>query len=296
MNESLLLLAFMVPGTLFLGAYQVLVRKTLRSPFPEGLLLGIVFFLSGVFLLGASYLIGFPEIEKGFWSAFIITVFLNIISQFIWIKAFKLEEASLISPLLLISPILVFLTGFAVLGEVPSLFGVFGVCITVVGLWFLLEAELTYQKMSLGALIRKPGILYGLSGIALFALAFPFDKKAVVFSSAILYSGFAIFLIGLFHLLWGSLVYRHSLATLTTLAWSLKRNIFFLLICNAVGIVLANHALNYSLVAYASSVKRLSPLWAVLFAGVFLHETNIQKKLIATLLMIVGVALTALAG
>ena len=55
-------------------------------------------------------------------------------------------------------------------------------------------------------------------------------------------------------------------------------------------------ALSYALAAYAVSVKRLWSFWAVILSGHFLQERNIDRKLIATVTMLGGIALIVFFG
>lgn len=62
------------------------------------------------------------------------------------------------------------------------------------------------------------------------------------------------------------------------------------------GSILCAQGLNYALVAYAASIKRLWSLWAVLFSSVVLREKNIGRKVMATGIMIAGILVTIIFG
>lgn len=78
----------------------------------EQVLLGVVFFGAGLLLVPPLYLFGIPEIKAGFWVAVIATIILNVISQNLFIRAYKISDVSLISPLKMIVPVLVIISGF----------------------------------------------------------------------------------------------------------------------------------------------------------------------------------------
>lgn len=113
MTTTLLFLTLMIPGTFLLGLNDVLVRRLLKSGAIREQLL-VTYEFIGVFVVLAVPLLiqGVPEIKPGFWSAILITAVLNIFAQWAWYTAFRKEEASLISPLRLLTPPLVLLTGF----------------------------------------------------------------------------------------------------------------------------------------------------------------------------------------
>lgn len=296
MQQVLPFLLLMVPSTFFLGLYDVLIRKILRQGVNEGILLGTVLVCSGITLGIISALVGLPEIKPGFWIAFVLTAALNTFSQLVWYKAFKREDASLISPLRLLTPPLVLLSGFFVLNETPTFWGAVGVLITVVGLWFLLQSEAVFKQISFGMVIRKPGVLFGLAGAVGFAISFPFDKAAILNSSALFFSAFAYLVIGLANLAIVFVMNDTGPANLIKGLMPVKKELPFFILFHTLGGFLAFQALNYALAAYAASVKRLWSLWAVILSGKILEEQNIFKKTIASLLMLGGIALTVFLG
>lgn len=291
----LLFLTFMIPATLFLGAYDMMTRRVLRGGVDPSILLGIVFFVSGGVLFGLSAVIGFPELKAGFWTAFIITVALNTFAQFAWYKAFQREDASLISPLRFITPPLVFISGFFVLGEAPSLFGIIGMAMIVCGLWFLLHSEARFENTSFRAILCRPGVVFGIAGAVSFAVTFPFDKQAVLTSSPLFVAGFAFLLMGTFHTSVNILFGRFGASARKEL-WEIRKQLPVFVSLFTLGVLLSFHALPYTLAAYAAGVKRLVPLWVVLFSGRFLGEKNMSKKLAATFLMFAGIFIMLVYG
>lgn len=288
---TLLFIGLMFCGTFALGLSDVFRKKYLNEGLDDQVFLTITLFLTGILLLPVVIFLGIPDIKDGFWSAFVVTMLLNLISQNLFIKAFKMSEASLIAPLRLIIPLFVVITGFLFLGEKPSFMGVVGIVITMFGLWFLLsDGRNKYQNFLL--IIKDRGVICGFLGSLLFAISFPFDKIVVVKSSAI-FSTFLIFsVLGLATFIlniirdreFGALV-NHSFRK------NLKANILVSLL-NSVGVVLTNQALNYSLVAYASSIKRLQVLWTIILSGKILEEKQIRRRLLSAIIMFMGILLS----
>lgn len=289
MTNIVLFFLLMIPATFFLGVYDTLERKILKSGMREGELVGVSYIGSSILLILFLFFFGLPEIKTGFWYALGISASLNSISQFIWAHAFSREEASLISPFRLVTPPLVLLTGFFVLGEAPSFLGAAGVLITIGGLWLFLHSEAVFNHSSFRAVIARPGVLLGLLGAVLFAISFPYDKKAILASSTLLYMAAMYGIVGLVN--FGA----HYFLNGGKVSF-LRKDIGFLIAVQALGGFLAFHALHYSLAAYAASVKRLGSLWAVILSGHFLDEHNIGKKLFAAGIMLSGIAVTALFG
>lgn len=281
----------MIFGTFALGYNDVLRKRYLVRGVDEQILLTLTMLLAGVLLILISAAIGFPNIQEGFWWYFIITLALNVVSQNLFIRAFKASDASTIAPLRLIIPPLVIVTGFLFLHEQPDIRGIVGIFTTIFGLWILLFSG---KHISAAAALSERGVLLGLAGSVLFAVSFPLDKLAVMFSSGLFFSAMISLGVGVctFALLQlrdprflgrmaVELQQHPSAFTALTLTWG-------------VGNFLTNQALNYSLVAYASSFKRLQALWTVLLSGHLLGEKDMGRKLIATVVMLFGIVLTVL--
>jgi drug/metabolite transporter (DMT)-like permease len=297
-NPTILFLALMVTGTVVLGVYDVMNRKYILKGVDDQLLLGVSFTLAGILLFPVLYAVGIPEIKEGFVFAMTATVLLNVVAQGAFYRAFKLSEVSLIAPLRLITAPLVIVTGFFILGEVPTWGGVVGIFITIFGLWVLFQSVTHGEHaIRLSKFFRADrGMLLGLLGSFLFAFTFVFDKQSILTSSALLRVTLGVFFVGLITIIW-NLAFRPSararIGEHLTVWWKPMLVIALLI---AVSDFLTMQALNYSLAAYAVSVKRLWSLWAVIFAGYFLHEKGLKKRLVATVVMFGGIVIMVVFG
>ncbi len=282
----------MVPGTIFLGLGDTFIKRLLNTGMSSEFLVGFNFLFVGVVGLSISVVAGIPDLQPGFWAACMTTVVINIFAQLAFYKAFQRGEASFVSAMRLITPPLVLITGFFILGEKPSVLGVIGVLTTIAGLWFLV-GESFEREMPLRERIRQPVFLYALAGAVGFAFSFPFDKQAVMASSAIFFIGVAFFLVGVGNLLLGYLT-APDRKRFFHIPREALRILPFSLPVHVLGSFMTIQALNYSLAAYASSVKRLWSFWGVLFSGAILKEKNIGKKLWAVVIMLAGIVLTVI--
>jgi drug/metabolite transporter (DMT)-like permease len=292
MQTSLIFLALMLSGTFFLGYNDVQRRKYLTQGINEQVLLVAIQIVSGALLLPLLILFGMPVIKEAFWPAFVGTTVLNLISQNLFIRAFKLSEASQIAPLRLLIPPLVVVTGFLFLGEKASLTGIAGILVTVIGLWILLFPNVTISRAGFANVLRDRGVVYGLIGSVLFATSFPLDKETVISSSAVFATSTAAIVVGVLTWLINQLQDRMFTHRLTNAVVNTPGALFFTSLSYAAGIVLTNAAFNYALAAYASSLKRLAALWTVILAGTFLKE-RVGARLVATAIMFAGILLTA---
>ncbi|MBV9349514.1 MAG: EamA family transporter [Patescibacteria group bacterium] len=285
MNE-ISFLGFMLVGTFFLGYNDIQYKRSLEKGMDERLLVGLPFLVAGLILIVLMGLIGVPHVGAPFWKAYTATVLLNVVSQAVFMRAFKLADASIVAPLRLIIPIFVIATGYVFLAERPPLTGMLGIFITMFGVWLLLFSENAGSWKNYFSSENGKGVLLGLFGSLLFSISFPFDKITVVSSSALFASGLVSISIGALTIL----VHLYSPSFRGTLRLSLKnwRPLLNISLFRAAGTVLTNQALVYTFAAYASSLKRLQAVWTVVLSGTFLNEKHIGKKILATAIMFGG--------
>ena len=142
--------------------------------------------------------------------------------------------------------------------------------------------------------LKDKGVLYGLIASVLFAVSFPLDKMVVVKSSA-LFGTFVTFgALGILTYLMNVIMRRGFNSSLSKILKENSSALFLISIAFSAGVFLTNQALNYSLVAYASSLKRLQALWTILLAGAFLKEKETRRRVLAAAVMLAGILLSVL--
>lgn len=286
----------MIPATAFLGAYDVLGKRLmLKSGLPVPLVVGVSFLLSGLMLSPFLLWTGIPEIGSGFLSAAIAIILINAVSNFAWYQALKLEDASLLAPTRLLTPPLVLVTAYFFLGEVPGLVGAVGVLTTILGLYLLIASEAKTMGADCVKVLKRPGVLIAFLCAITGAITFSLDKKAVTASSAMFFT--VVFFLGvgscnLFAALTSGNVRAENLHVLRR---NSARIIAFSFV-HAAGALLSFAALSFTLAAYAASTKRLWSVFSVVFAGQFLKEKNIRAKLVAVIVMLIGIAIPLIWG
>lgn len=296
-GELVIFLALMIAGTFFLGVNDIQKKKLLRDGIHDQLLLGISYSVGGIILFSIVAVVGLPVIRTGFWTALSASVILNVVSQSIFIHAFKIADASLIAPLRLLTPPFVILTGFIVLREVPTVGGILGIFITVFGLGVLLSPKKFFSISAMkNYIIGERGVQFGLLGSFLFALSFPFDKQAVVTSSGIFATSVRMFSVGGIVLFLNVVFNRRFLRELVPVVKEWRMPLLSVSAVHAVGDFLTTQALAYSLAAYAASIKRLWSFWTILLAGKVLNEKKVGFRFMAAAVMFLGIIITAWFG
>lgn len=286
----------MLPATVLLGAHDVATKKLLTGSTNEQFLLGVIWGAVGLLSAVTLFFFGVPYVQTAFWGAFAGTTLLNLLGQLAWYRAFKYEPVSVVAPLRLLIPILVIGTGFLFLREQPSWSGIFGIIVTMVGLWLLLNIRAGELKNSLVKTITSPGIRWGFVGVLSFAISFSLDKVATVASSAPFFVSLSALMVGIISICLACFFGGVPLLEQWRVLYARRTLLLADILLFSGGLLLSVHSLNFAFAAYASSVKRLQSLWSVLFSGAFLKEGEIDKKLLATSVMLAGVVITVFFG
>lgn len=291
------------------AAYYIVNKKFLRSVQPD-LLAAAGFLCTGIFLLAISLARGIPALGQDFFLAVGLDCAINVIGTTLAFRALKSTDISLAVPMLSFTPLFLVLTAFVMLGEIPSLAGMAGIVIIVLGSYILnTAAEHTSLLDPFRAMVSHPGILAMFIVSFLYAIAIGFDKMVVlnsdiVFGSAVVFSILGLVFLGIFIL--KSAMHRTDLSApaaptpgepVQNTAGS-PRDILgagiligVLLTIEAVAI---NAAYLDQIVPYVSAIKRLSIIITVLYGTLIFRETGIRQRVSGAVLMVCGVVLILL--
>lgn len=186
MNSQIIFFLLMLPGTFLLALLDIFNKRLLQKGVDFVLLQAYSWFFAGILLFpvllftAPSPISEIPRTE--FLSAFFITALLNIAGQLSFLYAFKNADASLVGPIRLLSMPLVVLTGFFVLGEMPSFWGIVGILTSLAGIWLLAKPE---KQPNIS--FWQSGLWWAILGAIIFAVSSAYDKKAVVASSTLFF-------------------------------------------------------------------------------------------------------------
>lgn len=233
----------------------------------------------------------FPiHLGKNFWIALISgTISLTIASLFLF-KAITASELSLSIPMLSFTPLFLLITSPLIVGEFPSFLGLVGIIFILIGSYVLFFNP--QQEGFLAPFVRLisyRGSRYMLIVAFLFSIGGNIDKIGVLESSPIIWSlslnACVAFFLGIVMML----KVKNPMQEIRS------HLLFFFLIGGVLSLVMIfqMQALLLSKVPYVLTVKRLSIVMTSLWGVWFLKEQGGKKRLLAILLMIVGVVLIA---
>lgn len=242
-------------------------------------------------LIAALFYTGIPDLSVRF---FMLAIPLGAVTAFASVliaKAYKESDASIVTPMFAVSPILVLFTSFIMLGEVPDVMGGVGVFLIAIGAYALKLDESTSPLEPLKRLWDEKGVRIIMVVILLYSVTANIDKIGVQMSSPVMWP-LATYTI--------SSVFMLPLMMKKSPQWKSKikkewKPLGLLGLLGGAAIILQMAALELTLVSYVISIKRLSIPIAVAFSYFMLGEkSGFKDRMIGSLLMVAGVLLISI--
>mgnify|MGYP006277666779 CR=1 FL=1 len=232
-----------------------------------------------------------PRIDPLFYPFAVLACISDVTAIVFMSRGLRLSDMSRTVPLLSFTPVFLLLTGFIILGEIPSFLGLVGVLVVVAGS-YLLHIERNQQSLldPFRMILQNRGARYMLGAAACFSLTAPFFKQAILRTSPLFTLAvtlpFSTVLLSVHHLV------RKKRDIRELLPGPQDWKILLLLGCSVFGVALSiNLAINEGLVSYAISIKRLSILINILFGALIFGEKRFLQSLSAGVVMIAGAIL-----
>lgn len=232
----------------------------------------------------------FPHLD---WL-FIIGVFgsagLNAVAHLASTRALKLADASLVTPLLIFSPVFTVLIAAVFLGEIPATQGMFGVGLVVSGAYWLNRESGAGWLAPFKSLVLTPAVTLVLLAGLLWAITPLFEKTAILHTNPES-PPFAAFIVDalLVATLTPAVIARGRLSIGKLF---LHRREFYLAgLIAGIAPVLGYTAFSLGFVGYVTTLFKLSTLMTMLWSFLFLKERGLAQRLPASLMMVIGVIL-----
>jgi drug/metabolite transporter (DMT)-like permease len=298
------------------AAYYITTKRLLVSVDRDVLAAGS-FFVTGIFLLMLALIRGIPPLGNELFMAIIATTVLNIIATSLSYRALATTDISLSVPMISFTPIFLIVTSFLLLGEIPTLLGVIGICVIVAGSYVLNMSQAHTSLIDpVHAILRNRGSLYMLAVAFLYSVALNFDKMVVlnsdpVFGSALvcLLLGISFFVIRLVSVLLRNIGHKDPAVPVSQRVSSLLKRqeildpyIVNLLPFICIGVILTvesvtiNYAFTLQIVPYVIAIKRMSIILIVFYGTLIAGEGEVYRRLAGAGIMVAGAILIILSG
>jgi drug/metabolite transporter (DMT)-like permease len=245
------------------------------------------------YLAVGLFVISWPPLDNIFWACLAFGLPLELAAFICYMRAIKVSPLSLTLPFLAFTPAFVIVTGFLILDEALSLYGLAGIALIVVGSYLLNLSSVKHQWIApFRAIFKEQGSWLMLLTALIYSLTATIGKLAIQHSSPHFFAVtyflfFAFFVIALFPIMPGVKPVN-----------AIKKPLPAAIAGMVLGTMIFSHTLAISLIeaAYMLSVKRSSLLFGVLFGALLFKEEKVRERLLGASIMMCGVLIIGLLG
>ncbi len=279
-------------GAIFAAITHALFKKNLKHMSSNVMGAG-VFIATGIMLTAISIYRGVPEIQAPFYVAIIFEPFLVVLGLTFVFKALESGDISLAYPMQAFTPLFLVITAFIILDEIPSTEGLLGILILVVGLYILNSNGSKQGYLEpFKAIFKVKEVYYMLVGAFIFSFTITLDKLIVVNSDPIFGAGISCLLIGILFLTLSGRDGTGSKETYKKFIPSFIIAGIFL----ALEAITINIAFTMQIAPYVIAIKRTSIVLAVIYGTFILQEKYKVRRIIGSMIMVLGTALIIIYG
>jgi drug/metabolite transporter (DMT)-like permease len=226
--------------------------------------------------------------KPGFWTLLVWSGALNVVAYVLYIRAFRLSDASLVAPLVLLTPVLMLFTSPIMTGEHAPPMGVFGVLFTVLGVGLLDADRANGRRFNFHVFARDKGARMMIGTAVIWSVTANIDKLGVRASTPLIWITAVTIVISLCALLYW-FAGRRAAPSAFELRYAIGAGSAM-----AFGNTLQMWALTVLFTPYVIAIKRLSALFTVLASGRVLKEES-SGRLLGAAVMLLGAVMIALA-
>ena len=246
----------------------------------------ISYFLLAILCLLLALIVEIPDLSVQFWIYSILGGIAGALGNGFLIRALQLGDLSVLGPINSYKSVVGVLIGILLLSEIPNIWGILGIGLIIYGSYYVLDT--TDEKFT-WKLLRKPEIQFRIWAMVLTAIEAVFIKKVIIASStAIAFMSWCVF--GAIFSFVVLLFYRLDFQTECKNTLKTRYLFKFLLLVGCIGTMqfTTTYTLAHLPVGYALSLFQLSSIVSILLGYKFFQESEIGKKIIGSVIMIIG--------
>ncbi len=239
-------------------------------------------------LLAALLYTGIPDIDPMYLFLLVPQSLVIAFTSILIAKAYKESEASIVTPMFALSPLLVVGTSFLILGETLSMAGVFGVLLIALGTYVLKLKDVETVLEPFKKLSEERGVQLIMIVILIYSITANTDKIGVNMTSPIIWPLSVYALSSVFML---PVMMRKSSDWKNQVKSSWKP-LGLLGGLGGLSIILQMTAFEITPVTYVIAIKRFSIPLTVLISYILLEEKDgFPQKLAGSIIMVAGAVL-----
>jgi drug/metabolite transporter (DMT)-like permease len=274
------------------AAREALMKSVVRGG-DEVAVAFLIYAVAALALLAAALPAGLPPLGRNLLPALLVSGGINAVAAVLVAKAVHRSDLSLVSPLQSTTPVFMVLSGWLILGELPSLRATFGIVVIVAGAYVLnMGGRSVALTAPFRALLVEPGARLFLIVAAIFAISGAVDKVGVAASSPVLWG--ALLNVFVTVALWSVMAVRGTLGAVRTTWRGAALRLGGAGIITAAGLAAQFAALPLTLAAYVIAVKRTSVLFSVALGSLVFGEAMPLRRFAGAAIMLAGFALITL--
>ncbi len=245
----------------------------------------LTYLLLSVTCLIFAFLIDWPVLPREFWIYSVLGGMAGALGNSFLVKALQKGDLSVLGPINSYKSLVGIFVGVILLGEIPTLWGLLGVALIILGSYFVLDT--TPERFSF-ALLKKDEIRFRIWAMILTAIEAVFVKKVILASSTpIAFVSWCWF--GAFFSFALLFIYRLDLKKEARKIGNTDLSTYsFLVVCIGLMQFTTNYVFEHMAVGYALSLFQLSIIVSVLLGHRIFQEQDIRKKLVGSAIMIIG--------
>jgi drug/metabolite transporter (DMT)-like permease len=249
--------------------------------------------------LGLPLLLGKPLGALGvvFWASMLTAVVLAVVGNVILVYALRSTDLSVLGPLNGYKAVLSLILAVVLIGEVPTLFGLVGVTLIVAGSYFVMDRVPGQARRSaFRQFIREPGVQLRFAALICSATEAVFLKRALLLSSPITtFLMWAVIGFPVAAMAAGLLLRSGIAAEMIRLRREWRT---YLWLAATTGLMQVTTLLTFGKlqVGYSLALFQLSTLITVYLGHRYFQERNIRRRLLGSLVMVIGAALIVTLG
>lgn len=241
-----------------------------------------------LFILPTLFFIPLPNLTKEFFFAVVAGGSLNLIALILYLNALKRSDVSLTVPFLAFTPLFLLIMSPIVLHESPSITGIVGVLLIVVGLYVINIKDRNHGFLApIIGILQEPGPKMALGVAAIHSVTSLIDRIGINNSSPVIW----VFATNVFisSCMLPIMLYK-SKGQLQKIPIHWKA--FFLVGgLTVLSLLSQSTALTLTHVAYVVAFKRAGIILSITLAYFLFKEQHIRERIIGAIIMVAGAIL-----
>ena len=250
----------------------------------------------GLPLLGLNLILFFgplPRVDGWFVISILGSAILNTLAHLAATQALKEGDVSLVAPLFVFSPVVTLLVSSFTLKEVPQLLPLIGVGLIIIGAYLLTLSSWHGALEPLRAVAHQKALWLAIAASILWGITPVFEKMAIQHTfpenpTAAAFGALLTLTLILFPIML-SRTYRPF--TQMRIRW---RGFVAMGVIGGIAPLFGYAAFSLGLVGYVSALFKMSSVFALLWAFLFLREKDVPRRLPGAVVMVIGAILIAM--